>query len=331
MQIILIFFISLVITILINYFGLQGLKHFQLKQAVRDCGPQSHQAKAGTPVMGGLMIIGALDLLAIVFLPWLAPAAGGVFPPFTNEVIILLTLFTLTGVIGFLDDILIVIHGKNNGLKPRYKLLGQSIITALFCAYLLKNGFNQINNMSPLLVFLGMQHPVLYVLLSSFMVVGVSNAVNLTDGLDGLAAGVSLIVFLAFAFIAWQFANTQLFYLALFASLACLGFLVFNINPAKMFMGDVGSLALGTLVAGFALLLHAPLYLALVGLVFVLETLSVILQVGYFKLTGGRRLFKMSPLHHHLELSGWPEKNIVYSAWALTAFLVVVAIFFRIR
>ena len=330
MQIALIFLFSIIISVLVNHYGLKGLKGLQFKQSVRDCGPSSHKAKAGTPVMGGLMIIGTLNLLAILFLPWLAPAEGGLIPPFTNEVIILLILFTLTGVIGFLDDFLIVKHGKNNGLKPRYKLLGQLIIAVLFCVYLLKNGFHHIH-FSPLLYFLGMNNPVLYVLLSAFIVIGVSNAVNLTDGLDGLAAGISLIVFLAFAFIAWQFNNLQLFYLALLASIACLGFLIFNINPAKMFMGDVGSLALGTLLAGFALLLHAPLYLALVGLVFVLETVSVILQVSYFKLTKGKRLFKMSPLHHHLELCGWSEKAIVRSAWALTALLVIIAIFFRIR
>ena len=316
---------SVIFSVLFNYCGLRLLRRFQLKQVVRECGPQSHKAKAGTPVMGGLMIIASLNLLAVLFLP----ALSGL-PRLTNEVIILLTLFTLTGVIGFLDDFLIVKHGKNNGLRPRYKLLGQLIIAALFCAYLLKNGFNL--QVSPLLHWLGMQNPVLYVLFSSFIVIGVSNAVNLTDGLDGLAAGVSMIVFLAFAFIAqYNFNNIQLMYLALLASAACLGFLVFNINPAKMFMGDVGSLALGTLAAGFALLLHAPLYLALIGIVFVLETLSVILQVGYFKLTKGRRLFKMSPLHHHLELCGWPEKTIVRTAWGLTLFMVVLAIFFRIR
>ncbi|MDR1998294.1 MAG: phospho-N-acetylmuramoyl-pentapeptide-transferase [Candidatus Margulisbacteria bacterium] len=316
---------SLAISVFINYAGLQVLKRLQFRQAVRECGPQSHKAKSGTPVMGGLMIIAALDLLAVFFLPSLSG-----LPRLTNEVIILLTLFTLTGVIGFLDDILIVIHGKNNGLKPRYKLLGQLIIAALFCAYLLKNGFQ--TQVSPLLHLLGMNNPVLYVLLSSFIVVGVSNAVNLTDGLDGLASGVALIVFLAFAFIAWyNFHNTQLALLALLALIACLGFLVFNYHPARMFMGDVGSLALGTLVAGFALLLHAELYLALVGLVFVLETLSVIIQVGYFKLTGGRRFFKMAPLHHHLELCGWPEKRIVHTAWLLTLLLVAAAVIFRIR
>ena len=321
----LIFLLSVFSSILINYLGLCCLRRLQLKQAVRDCGPQSHKVKAGTPVMGGLMIIGTLDLLALLFLP----ALSGL-PRLTNEVVILLTLFTLTGVIGFLDDLLIVVHGKNNGLKARYKLLGQLIIAALFCAYLLKNGFHQ--QVSPFLHLLGMHNPVLYVLLSSFIVVGVSNAVNLTDGLDGLAAGVSMLVFLAFAFIAWyNFHNMQLMYLALLAVTACLGFFVFNRHPARMFMGDVGSLALGTLVAGLALLLHAELYLALVGLVFVLETLSVILQVLYFRLTGGRRLFKMSPLHHHLELCGWPERKIVRSAWCLTALLVVAAVIFRMR
>lgn len=119
--------------------------------------------------------------------------------------------------------------------------------------------------------------------------------------------------------------------LAVFATIACVGFLVFNYNPAKMFMGDVGSLALGTLVAGFALLLHAELYLLLVGLVFILETVSVILQVCYFKATKGKRLFKMSPLHHHFELSGWKERTIVHTAWAVTALMVVVAIVLRVR
>jgi phospho-N-acetylmuramoyl-pentapeptide-transferase len=315
---------ALAVSVSINYLGLRILKRLQFKQAVRECGPQSHQAKAGTPVMGGLMIIASLDLLAVLFLPYLSR-----LPRLTNEVIILLTLFTLTGVLGFIDDFLIVKHGKNNGLKARYKLAGQLIIAALFGTYLLKNNFNLM--VSPLLHILGMNQPFLYVLLSSFIVVGVSNAVNLTDGLDGLASGAAMIVFLAFAFIAWQFSNPQLAYLALFAACACLGFLVFNLHPAKMFMGDVGSLALGTLLAGFALLLHAELYLALAGIWFVWETVSVILQVVYFRLTGGRRLFKMSPFHHHLELCGWPEKKIVRLAWLLTAGAVLLAVFFRIR
>ncbi|MDR2431092.1 MAG: phospho-N-acetylmuramoyl-pentapeptide-transferase [Candidatus Margulisbacteria bacterium] len=324
-QNILSFFWALCISIFSNYLGLQALRVFQFKQTIRECGPARHQAKSGTPVMGGLMIIGSLDLLALLFLPRLSG-----LPRLTNEVIILLALFTLTGVIGFGDDFLIVRRGKNNGLKPRYKLLGQLIIAALFCAYLLKNGFHQ--QVSPLLHLVGMNQPVLYVLLASFIVVGVSNAVNLTDGLDGLAAGVSMLVLLAFAFIAWHnFHNPQLAFLALLAAISCLGFLIFNIHPARMFMGDVGSLALGTLLAGFALLLHAELYLALAGLVFVLETLSVILQVGYFRLTGGRRLFKMSPLHHHLELCGWPEKRIVRLAWLVTLLMVGVTVILRSR
>ncbi|MDR1114399.1 MAG: phospho-N-acetylmuramoyl-pentapeptide-transferase [Candidatus Margulisbacteria bacterium] len=324
MKIFLIFLFSVFISFLINYLGLRCLRRFQFRQAVRECSPQRHQAKAGTPVMGGLMIITSLDLLAVLFLPYLSG-----LPRLTNEVIILLTLFTLTGVIGFIDDFLIVKNGKNNGLKARHKLAGQLIIAALFGVYLLKNNFNLM--VSPLLYILGMNQPFLYVLLSSFIVIGVSNAVNLADGLDGLASGVSMIVFLAFAFIAWQFNNPQLLYLALFAAIACLGFLVFNIHPAKMFMGDVGSLALGTLLAGFALLLHAELYLALAGIWLVWETISVILQVGYFKLTKGRRLFKMSPFHHHLELCGWPEKKIVRMAWLLTTGAVLLAIIFRIR
>jgi phospho-N-acetylmuramoyl-pentapeptide-transferase len=315
---------AIAVSVSINYLGLRCLRRFQFKQAVRECGPQSHQAKAGTPVMGGLMIIASLDLLAVLFLPFLSR-----LPRLTNEAFILLALFTLTGVIGFIDDFLIVKNGKNNGLKARYKLAGQLVIAALFGAYLLKNNFNLM--VSPLLHLLGMHQPFLYVLWSSFIVVGVSNAVNLTDGLDGLASGVSMIIFLAFAFIAGQFNNPQLMYLALLAACACLGFLVFNIHPAKMFMGDVGSLALGTLLAGFALLLHAELYLALAGIWFVWETISVILQVGCFKFTGGRRLFKMSPFHHHLELCGWPEKKIVRWAWLLTAGAVLLAVVFRIR
>lgn len=313
-----IFVYSLLIAIIINFFGLQLLRRYGVRQTVRVEGPQSHYAKNGTPTMGGLMIIAVLDVIALFFVR-----------PLTNEVVILLTLFTLTGIIGFIDDFLIIKKGKNNGLKPRYKLFGQLIIAALFGTYLLKNNFHHL--VSPLLHFVGMNNPVLYVLFAAFIIVGVSNAVNLTDGLDGLAGGVSTIVFWAFAFIAHQFGNIPLMMLSILSSIACLGFLVFNYKPAKMFMGDVGSLALGTLIAGLALLLHAELYLFLVGLVFVLETLSVILQVAYFKITKGKRLFKMSPLHHHFELSGWSERRIVHSAWALTIIMVFVAIGLRIR
>lgn len=309
---------GLAVSILINYLGLKLLQKYKFHQTVRVEGPKSHHQKNGTPTMGGLMIIFSVIVLALFF-----------FQRLTNEVIILLTLFVGTGVIGGIDDYLKIKHGKNHGLKGRYKIYGQFVIAALFCLYLLKNNFH--NLVSPFLHYIGMNNPVLYVLLSAFIIIGTSNAVNLTDGLDGLAAGISAIVFLAFAFIAHQFNNYQLMYLAIFSSTACLGFLVFNYKPAKMFMGDVGSLALGTLLAGFALLLHAELYLLLAGIIFVVETLSVIIQVSYFKLTKGKRIFKMSPLHHHYELCGYSERFIVHAAWLITLLAVVVVIILRVR
>lgn len=309
---------AVIISILINYLCLKALQYYKFRQTVRVEGPQSHYVKSGTPTMGGLGVLAAINILTLIFVR-----------PLSNEVLILLATTSLTGIVGFIDDFMIIKQGKNNGLKPRYKIIGQFIIAAVFCTYLLSNGFNL--QVSPFLHLIGMNNPVLYVLLSSFIIIGASNAVNLTDGLDGLAGGISAIVFLAFAFIAFQFNNPPLMVAAILASIACLGFLVFNYNPAKMFMGDVGSLALGTMVAGFALLLHAELYLLLVGIIFILETVSVILQVGYFKVTKGKRLFKMSPLHHHFELSGWKEKTIVHSAWLITAGMVVLAIVLRVR
>lgn len=310
--------VAAAISVAVNYFCLKLLQYYKFRQTVRVEGPQSHYAKSGTPTMGGLGILLAINILTLSFVR-----------PLTNEVLILLVTTTLTGIIGFIDDFMIIKQGKNNGLKPRYKLCGQFLIAVVFCTYLLSNGFNL--KVSPFLHLIGMQNAFLYVFLSSFIIIGTSNAVNLTDGLDGLAGGVSAIVFLAFAFIANQFNNPQLMLTAVFASLACVGFLVFNYNPAKMFMGDVGSLALGTMIAGFALLLHAELYLFLVGMVFVVETLSVILQVSYFKATKGKRLFKMSPLHHHFELSGWKEKTIVHTAWLVTLVMVLLAIILRVR
>jgi phospho-N-acetylmuramoyl-pentapeptide-transferase len=309
---------GLALSIVINYLGLVLLRRFKYHQTIRLEGPQSHHLKSGTPTMGGLMIIFTLILLAIFFIR-----------PLTNEVLLLLAMFAGTGVIGGIDDYLKIVRGKNNGLQGRQKIYGQFIIAALFCFYLMTNKFYLL--VSPFLHLIAMNNPVLYVLLSAFIIIGTSNAVNLTDGLDGLAGGVSAIVFLGFAFIAHQFANPQLTQLAIFSAIACLGFLAFNCKPAKMFMGDVGSLALGTLVAGFALLLHAELYLLLIGIVFVIETLSVILQVGYFKLTKGKRIFKMSPLHHHYELCGYSEKFIVHSAWLVTALAVLLAIVLRVR
>jgi phospho-N-acetylmuramoyl-pentapeptide-transferase len=319
-----ILFSTLVISIVINWLGLKLLRYYKFGQTVRADGPKGHYKKEGTPTMGGLMIILSIIVTAVIFLPYV-----NFLPRLSNEVIIFLGLFAGTGLIGFADDFLKIKNGKNNGLKGRYKILGQFIIAALFCSYLLRNNFH--NLVSPLLHYIGMNNPVLYVLLSSFIIIGTSNAVNLTDGLDGLAAGVSTIVLLAFAFIAYQFNNTQLMYLAIFSSIGIFSFLIFNYHPAKMFMGDVGSLSLGTLIAGFALLLHAELYLLLVGLVFVLETLSVIIQVAYFKYSGGKRVFKMAPLHHHFELSGWSEGLIVHSAWLVTLLMVALAIIFRVR
>ncbi len=267
-------------------------------QSIREEGPQSHQVKSGTPTMGGMMIILGLTVAALVFSPW------------TKEV--MLALFVILGhfLLGFLDDYIKVVRKHNEGLKPRQKLLGQIIIAGLVAVF----GGLPTDLWVP---FVGnIDFGFFFYAFMMFVMVGITNAVNLTDGLDGLASGTVAVASLFYMLVCAAMGKGELVVMLAATVGACLGFLKFNYHPAKIFMGDTGSLALGGVMAAAGILTHTELLLALIGFIFVCETLSVIIQVASFKSTG-KRVFLMSPIHHHFELKGWSELKVVWVFWTV--------------
>ena len=286
------------------------LYKFKFGQQVRDDGPQAHLKKSGTPTMGGIMI-----LLGII--------AGSLFYINKYTLVLPVLLFTVAyGVIGFLDDFLKIKKRKSEGLKSLHKFILQIILIALFVYYL----HVQKTADTMLIPFTGslstgyMLHTgIFFIPLVFFIVLGTDNGVNFTDGVDGLCTCVTIIVSIFFGVIAIR-ENIMISPVigAVIGSLT--GFLIYNTNPAKVFMGDTGSLALGGFVASTALVMQLPLFIAIVGFIYLIEVVSVIIQVGYFKATKGKRFFKMAPIHHHFELSGWSETKVV------TIFSIVTAI-----
>ncbi|NMD99217.1 phospho-N-acetylmuramoyl-pentapeptide-transferase [Selenomonas bovis] len=284
-------------------FFIPELHKLKFGQSIREEGPKSHQKKSGTPTMGGIMIILGITLGTLAAAPW------------TPEV--LLAVFIMLGhfVLGFLDDYIKVVKKRNLGLKARQKLAGQ-ILIAVVTMYVA----TQKLGIDTDIWIPGLDENVslgaLYYPLVLFVLVGTSNAVNLTDGLDGLAAGTVAIAASAFAVVAVLTGHGDLAYLCVAMAAACLAFLRFNAHPAKVFMGDTGSLALGGALAAVGILTHTEILLAVIGFVFVCEALSVIIQVISFQTTG-KRVFRMSPIHHHFELGGWSEWKVVTVFWCV--------------
>lgn len=282
---------ALIGPVLIKY-----LHKLNFGQSIRECGPASHMKKSGTPTMGGLMMLAALALALL-------------WGSFTPRVVIALVLTVGHGAIGFIDDYIKVVMKRNLGLTAKQKFLLQFILAGAYVYFAETHIGNTELWVPGLNVTLDFGWG--YYALAFVLLVGTTNAVNLTDGLDGLVSFVSLPVTLAFAFIAYMQGLLDLSGFALGMAGACLGFLLFNRHPAQVFMGDTGSLALGGGVAALALLTRTELLLVIIGGVYVAEALSVIIQVGYFRLTGGKRFFRMAPLHHHFELGGWREVKVV--------------------
>lgn len=284
-------------------FFIPELHKLKFGQSIREEGPKSHQKKSGTPTMGGIMIILGITLGTLAAAPW------------TPEV--LLAVFIMLGhfVLGFLDDYIKVVKKRNLGLKARQKLAGQTLIAVVTMYVATQKLGIDTDIWIPGLdenVSLG----ALYYPLVLFVLVGTSNAVNLTDGLDGLAAGTVAIAASAFAVVSVLTGHGDLAYLCVAMAAACLAFLRFNAHPAKVFMGDTGSLALGGALAAVGILTHTEILLAVIGFVFVCEALSVIIQVISFQTTG-KRVFRMSPIHHHFELGGWSEWKVVTVFWCV--------------
>ena len=272
------------------------LHKLKFGQSIRECGPASHMKKSGTPTMGGLMMLAALVLALL-------------WGSFTPHIIIALVLTLGHALIGFLDDYIKVVMKRNVGLTAKQKFLLQFILAGAY-VYFAETHLQNTSLWIPL-VNMNFDFGWAYYALAFILLVGTTNAVNLTDGLDGLVSFVSIPVTLAFAFIAFMQGMRDVSGFALGLTGACLGFLLFNRHPAQVFMGDTGSLALGGGIAALALLTHTELLLVIIGGVYVAEAMSVIIQVTYFRLTGGKRIFRMSPLHHHYELGGWNEVKVV--------------------
>ena len=283
-----------------------SLKRLKFGQFVRDDGPSGHAKKAGTPTMGGITIILSFLLAALVFMRGNPEAMA----------IVLVTIGF--GIIGFLDDFIKITKRRSLGLRAKQKFLAQVVVSIAFVLYWRTLDSYSTALLIPFFPELELNLGFLYPVFACFIFLGSTNGANITDGLDGLAAGVTAIIATFFLFAAWIHGSPAMPVIGAAVG-SLLGFLLFNSHPAKLFMGDTGSLALGGFVAAVALVLRMPLFLLIVAIIYVIETLSVMIQVGYFKLTGGKRFFKMAPIHHTFELSGWPETKVVAFFNVITA------------
>ena len=293
------------------------LHELKFGQAIREEGPQSHMHKKGTPTMGGISFIISIIISLVI----------AMFLDSENMKYYFLFIYTTISfsIIGYIDDMLIVVKKKNDGLAPRKKLMLQILFSIIF--YVLVTFIYKDINYIHIPVFdYKLNISYLYLIFVVFWQTGFSNAVNLTDGLDGLATSVTIITTSTFALLAYKENNFPVLVFCLTIVGALIGFLLFNRNPAKIFMGDTGSLALGGILAAISVILHKEIVFLFIGLVYILETLSVIIQVAYFKKTG-KRIFKMSPLHHHFELSGYGEVKTVYIFVTITVISSVIGYF----
>ena len=294
--------VSFAITVIIMPFFIGYFNYRKIGQTTREEGPKWHEVKTGTPTMGGTVFIVAILVTLLGSAALLRLLDGGVW--------MLLLTFLLFGGIGFIDDFISIFRHQNEGLTPRQKFLTQLIFSGIIVLIGLLNKVELAFNLGPILI----SNAVVIGIFAFIWITGFSNAVNLTDGLDGLATGLNIFAYGFYGAMALKSKQTSLALICLVVVGALIGFLYYNKKPAKIFMGDVGSLALGAGLAVISLLVNNPWSLLLVGIVFVVETASVMLQVASFKLTG-KRIFKMSPIHHHFEMSGWSEQKVVTVFW----------------
>lgn len=304
-------------TALAGWFILPVLRKLKLKQMIKQDGPSWHNQKQGTPTMGGIMfIIG-------IFLAVVAAAIGQILKGDT-ELLRMLIMPLGFGAIGFIDDFTKVIKKQNMGLTASQKMLFQIIVTAVYLLAMYLSGSMTTQLFIPIFN-VSFDIGVFYYLFAAFAIIAMVNAVNITDGIDGLATTVTMVVavFFTASSVLFRSEATAIYSAAAVGALA--GFLIFNAYPAKVFMGDTGSLFLGGIVCAMAFSLNIPLILIIIGIIYIIETLSDILQVIYFRATHGKRLFKMAPFHHHLEMCGWREKKIVAVFAVITAIACVFA------
>jgi phospho-N-acetylmuramoyl-pentapeptide-transferase len=332
--------LALLISLLGTRVAINVFTRWGYGQEIRDDGPTSHHTKRGTPTMGGVVIIAAtvFAYFAAKLITWTPPSASA---------LLLLFLFVGMGVVGFLDDFIKISKQRSLGLRSKAKMVGQTVIAVIFGFLALSPMLEDDNGRTPASLKVSFLREIDWLVLPTIgamvliwlVVTATSNAVNLTDGLDGLATGASVMVFGAYTLVnIWQ--NNQfcqedpsatcynvrdpldLAVIAAAITGACFGFLWWNASPAAIFMGDTGSLSLGSALAGFAILTRTELLLVILGGMFVLETVSVMMQVGFFKISKGRRIFRMAPLHHHFEMLGWEQVTVVIRFWIITGLFV---------
>ncbi len=311
--------VAFLIALLFSPFFIPILRRLKFGQYIREEGPKSHQKKAGTPTMGGIII-----LVAIVASIFIVSTKHHIL---TTDTYLLLFVTVGFGIIGFLDDFIKVVMKRNLGLNSKQKLVGQLIVAIIFFVVLLRTSFSTYISIPG--TDAGIDFHWAYVVLVIVMLLGTSNGTNLTDGMDGLLSGTAAIAFGAYAIVAL---NGGQYSVAVFSGAmagALLGFLIFNAHPAKVFMGDTGSLAIGGALAAVAILTKAEILLIIIGGIYVIETLSVMIQVVSFKTTG-KRVFKMSPIHHHYELSGWSDWRIVGMFWFFSLLFAVIGIYLKV-
>jgi len=309
--------VGAVLSGLLGYLLLPVLRALKVGQSIREIGPTWHNYKAGTPMMGGLMFIFASIIVLLCNIPFMED----------YSVFFVLILSLCFGFVGFLDDFAKMKKKQNEGLTSIQKFLLQLAVSALFLYIMYRTGAMTTALYIPFFGVSIQLHPILYIFLAMFIMVGCDNAVNLTDGVDGLSSSVTLPVMVFFTAAAIRQGKYDLALLPASLIGGLIAYLFYNWHPAKVFMGDTGSLFLGGVVCALAFALDMPLILIFVGFVYIVETLSVILQVGYFKLTHGKRLFKMAPIHHHFEKCGWKEEKIVIIFAAVSAIMCVLAWF----
>ena len=298
------------------------LKKLKVGQIERDDGPKSHLKKQGTPTMGGIIIIVAMIILVTGTYIYLTFNNQN---DIANKILPILLLTIGFGLIGFIDDFKKLVLRNTEGLKPMYKMLGLLIISVAYVVYLVYGLKIGTDTYVPIIKQYFTMPVFIYIPFAILVILATTNAINLTDGIDGLSSSVSAIIITCLTIIGIMEGQSEL---SVFGSIvigAVLGFLMFNLHPAKVFMGDTGSLLLGGVISAMALYLKMPLLLIVIALIPVLETLSVIIQVAYFKKTGNR-IFKMAPLHHHFELSGWKENKVVVIFSVITLALCIIGL-----
>ena len=301
----------------LGYLLLPVLHALKAGQSIREIGPTWHNKKAGTPMMGGLMFVLAAVICLLCNIPFVTD----------YSVYFVLLLALSFGAVGFVDDFTKLKKKQNEGLTSLQKLLLQLAVSALFLYIMYRNGSLSCALYIPFVDVSFQVHPLVYIFFAMFVMLGCDNAVNLTDGVDGLCGSVTIPVMIFFTAVAVSMGKFDLALLPASLTGALVAYLFYNWHPAKVFMGDTGSLFLGGAVCALAFALDMPLILVVVGLVYIVETLSVIMQVTYFKLTHGKRIFKMAPIHHHFEMCGWKEVKIVLVFTAVSAVMCIIAWF----